>query len=230
MNIEILHLIDGARSAKGVTVIIDVFRAFTVEAYLMSRGAKKIMPVGDFNIAYDYREKNPETILVGERGGEILPDFDYGNSPSQIKNVDFTDKLVVHTTSAGTQGIANAINADEILSGSLVNAKAIARYIKKKNPENVSLVCMGLDAVKQTPEDNLCAYYIKSLLEGDEMDLKPEIEKLKVTSGAKFFKQELQHIFPEEDFHLSIEANKFDFVLRLKKLDDDLDYMEKIEV
>ena len=230
MNIEILHLIDGAKNAKGVTVVIDVFRAFTVEAYLMSSGAKKIMPVGDFNIAYNYRDKNPKAILVGERRGEILPGFDYGNSPSQIKDVDFTDKIIVHTTSAGTQGIANAINADEILTGSLVNAKAIARYIKQKNPENVSLVCMGLDAIKQTPEDNLCAYYIKSLIEDNEMDLKPEIEKLRVTSGAKFFEEDLQHIFPKEDYYLSVEANKFNFVLRLKKSEDDLDYMEKIEI
>ena len=43
MNIEILHLIEGAKKAKGVTVVIDVFRAFTVEAYVMSRGAKKII-------------------------------------------------------------------------------------------------------------------------------------------------------------------------------------------
>ena len=89
---------------------------------------------------------------------------------------------------------------------------------------------MGLDAIKQTDEDNLCAYYIKSLLEDNEMDLKSEIEKLKETSGAKFFREDLQHIFPKQDFYLSVEANKFDFVLRLKKSEEDLDYMEKIEV
>ncbi len=32
MNIEVLHMIDGAKKAKGMTVIIDVFRAFSVEA------------------------------------------------------------------------------------------------------------------------------------------------------------------------------------------------------
>ena len=36
MNIRILHGLEGAKQAIGVTVIIDVFRAFTVEMYLMN--------------------------------------------------------------------------------------------------------------------------------------------------------------------------------------------------
>ena len=101
MNIKILHMVDGAKNATGITVIIDVFRAFTVDVYLMNNGAKKLIPVGDMQIAYDFKEKDSNCILVGERHGKILPGFDYGNSPSQIKDVDFTGKTVIHTTSAG---------------------------------------------------------------------------------------------------------------------------------
>ncbi len=39
MNVQILQLIGGAQAAKGLTVIIDVFRAMTVEAYVISNGA-----------------------------------------------------------------------------------------------------------------------------------------------------------------------------------------------
>ena len=124
-------MVEGAKQATGLTVIIDVFRAFTVEAYLMNNGADKIIPVGDSEIAYKYKKEDPNIILVGERHGKIMPGFDYGNSPSQIENIDFSGKTIVHTTSAGTQGIANASNADVILTGSLVNAKAIANYIKQ---------------------------------------------------------------------------------------------------
>jgi len=231
MNIKILHMIEGAKQATGVAVIIDVFRAFTVEAYLMNSGAEKIIPVGDMEIAYNYKEKNPEAILVGERHGKILPGFNYGNSPSQLENIDFSNKVIVHTTSAGTQGIANAKNAKEILTGSLVNAKAIADYIKKNNYEDVSLVCMGLEAVSETEEDNLCAYYIKSLLENKPIELEKEIENLKVTSGAKFFDKEQQEVFPEKDFYLSTEVNKFNFVLKLEKdKKTGLDYITKIEL
>jgi len=222
-------MIEGAKQATGVAVIIDVFRAFTVEAYLMNNGAEKIIPVGDMQIAYNYKEKNPDAILVGERHGKILPGFNYGNSPSQIENINFANKIIVHTTSAGTQGIVNAKNAKEILTGSLVNAKAIAEYIKKNNYEDVSLVCMGLEAVEQTEEDKLCAEYIKSLLEDKPIELKNEIDKLKITSGAKFFDRKQQEVFPEKDFYLSTEVDKFDFVLKLEKDEKTgLDYIKKI--
>lgn len=231
MKIQILHMIEGAKTATGVAVIIDVFRAFTVEAYLMRNGAKKIIPVGDSQIAYDYKAYNPDIVLIGERQGKILPGFDYGNSPSQIENIDFKGKIIVHTTGSGTQGIDNAKNADIILTGSLVNAKAIAEYIKKNNYEEVSLVCMGVNARYQTEEDNLCAYYIKSLLENNPINLEEEIKKLKTTSGAKFFDKNQQDIFPKKDFYLSTEVNKFNFVLKLEKDNvTGVDYIRKIEI
>ncbi len=72
----------------------------------------------------------------------------------------------MHTTSSGTQGIVNATNADEIITGSFVNAAAIVRYISKKQPKIVSLVCMGYACEYPTDEDTLCAEYIKNELEG----------------------------------------------------------------
>ncbi len=231
MNIRILHMVGGAREATGLTVIIDVFRAFTVETYLMRNNARRIYPVGDMQIALDYKAQHPkDTILCGERNGIMIQGFDFGNSPSQLENTDLTGKTVIHTTSAGTQGIANAINADEVITGSLVNAAAIAEYIKRQNPETVSLVCMGLNAKSQTEEDNLCAYYIKSLLEGDPIpDMYKQIDDLRHTSGAKFF-DESHPEFPQQDFFLSTALNTCNFVLRLKKNPDGLDYMERIDV
>lgn len=231
MNIKILHMVEGAKEATGVAVIIDVFRAFTVEAYLMNNGVARIIPVGDMQMAYDYKKNHPNVILVGERHGKILPGFDYGNSPSQLENANLKDKIIVHTTSAGTQGIANAKNADVILTGSFVNAKATAEFIKLNNYKDVSLVCMGLEATRQTEEDNLCAYYIKSLLENNPMDLNEKIEKLKTTSGEKFFDKRQQDVFPERDFHLSTEVDKFNFVLKLEKEETTgIEYIKKIEM
>ena len=218
MDIQILHLIEGARQATGLTVIIDVFRAFTVEAYLACKGAAKIIPVGDVQTAFDYKAKHPDAILCGERKGVIIDGFDYGNSPSQLQDADLRGKTVIHTTSAGTQGIVNAIHADEIIGGSLVCARAIAEYIKQSNAKTVSLVCMGLHGKTRTEEDTLCAEYIKALAEGTSFpDLQQRIERLKETDGAKFFDPEQQSIFPEADFHMCVKKNIFPFVLRLKK-------------
>ena len=232
MEINILHLTEGARQAKGLTVIIDVFRAFTVEAFLMRNNAARIIPVSSVDWAFAYRQKHPEAVLCGERKGVIVDGFDYGNSPSQIENTDFTGKTVIHTTSAGTQGIANAVNAEEILGGSLVTARAIAAYIRQKKPQTVSLVCMGLGGARKTDEDELCALYIRGLVTGNPVRvIEQRIARLKYTDGAKFFDESKQAVFPERDFHLSTARDSFDFVLRLQKdPETGLGYMERVNV
>lgn len=226
MNIRILHLIEGARQARGLTVVIDVFRAFSVEAYFLANGADAIIPVGDAELAYRLKAENPDMILAGERHGKILPGFDVGNSPTDLLKMDLDRKTVVHTTSAGTQGIANAIHADEILGGSLVNAKATAEYIRRSGAAEVSLVCMGLEALAPADEDTLCANYIKSLLDGTPLDMEAEIEKLKLTTGAKFFDSEQNDVFPRDDFKYCTAVDKFGFVMRLEK-ENGISYMKK---
>lgn len=214
MNINIFQLIAGAKEATGLTVIIDVFRAFSVACYVAGNGAKSIIPVGDIDIAYRLKEENPDYILIGERKGRIQPGFDYGNSPAHIENIDFSGKTVVQTTSAGTQGIANAVKADEIITGSLVNSKAVARYIKARNPKDVSLVCMGNSGKYPADEDTFCAKYIKSMLEGTWYDIDTAIGCLKHGSGKRFFDPANSEWCPERDFYLCTDIDRFDFVLR----------------
>ena len=198
MNVKIIH---DAKQATGLTIIIDVFRAFTVEPYLIYNGVEKIIPVGDKEIAYNLKEQNREYILIGERNGIKLPDFDFGNSPSQIKNIDFSKKVVIHTTSCGTQGIVNAINANEIITGSLVNASAIVKYIKQNNFEDISIVSMSRPNEFPSDEDELCAKYIKSMLEGNLLeDLEDEVEKLKLTSGKNFLIAVMKKFFQKKIF------------------------------
>ena len=230
MNIRILQLIEGAKEARGLTVIIDVFRAFSLEAYLFAQGAEKIIPVGDEALARRLKDENLEFILAGERNGKILPGFDTGNAPSELWQLDIKGKTVVHTTSAGTQGIANAIYADEILGASLVNAKATAEYIKASRAEEVSLVCMGWAAQYPTEEDTLCAEYIKSIIEDLPFDIGSGVESLKQTSGAKFFDPEQNDVFPREDFFMCTAVDKFNFVLKLKKEENCIPYIVKQEI
>lgn len=228
MNIKIVN---DAKMATGLAVVIDVFRAFTVEPYLINNGAKKLIPVGDMQIAYDYKKKDNNCILIGERNGIILPGFDYGNSPSQIENIDFSGKTIIHTTSCGTQGIVKSINAKEIITGSLVNAKAITRYITKNRIEEISLVALCREGELPFDEDMLCAKYIKSLLEDKPLNnMKEEIEKLKSTTGSKFFNKLRQKDFPEKDFYLCTEMNKFDFILKVKKDEKGKLYTERVNV
>ena len=229
MEVNILQLIEGAKAARGVTVVIDVFRAFSLEAYMFSEGVEKIIPVGSVDDARKLKNDNPEYILAGERHGKILEGFDTGNAPSLIHLLELRGKTVVHTTSAGTQGIANAKNASEILGCGLVNAKATAEYIRKSGAEVVSLVCMGLEALAPMEEDTLCARYIKALLLGEQIDMQNEIESLKYTSGAKFFDKAQNDVFPEKDFYMCTELDRFPFVMRITEGEEGLNYMEKVD-
>lgn len=96
MNIQILEMIEGARQAKGLTVIIDVFRAFSLECYLMAKHPAQLCPVGAKETAYAWKENHPEAVLIGERHGVILPGFQYGNSPFQTADADLEGKDTVH--------------------------------------------------------------------------------------------------------------------------------------
>lgn len=213
MEIEILQLAEGAKKASGITIIIDVFRAFSLEAYLFHNGCKKVYAIYDKETAYRFKEKNPDYILIGERHGKILPGFDYGNAPSVIEQIDFYNKTVIHSTSNGTLGIHNAKNAEDIYVSSFVNASSTVQAILKKNPKHVSIVCMGWEG-KETEEDTLCALYLKSLFENEPIsNINQLVENLKYTEGKKFFDPSQQDIFPEKDFYLCTKMNCFDFAI-----------------
>lgn len=230
MKIKMLELIEGAKQAEGLTVIIDVLRAFSLECYLFQSGASKIIPIGNIDKAYEMKRENPDYILVGERGGKMCEGFDYGNSPSAFEHVSLNGKTIIHTTSAGTQGIANATGATEIISGSLVNAKAVAEYIRRKNPEVVSIVAMGNGGVREAKEDVVCAKYIKSMLDGTAYDIVSEVAKLQFDGGQHFFNPDTQDVFPEPDFWLCMKYDRFPFVLQLNQDKNGQNYMKKIMV
>ena len=221
MNIDILHLIEGAKQAQGLTVIIDVFRAFSTACYVVQNGAKGIIPVADVDLAYKLKEDNPNYILMGERKGKMLPGFDYGNSPTEIQAVDFSGKIVIQTTSAGTQGFVNARNASELITGSFVNAEAIVNYIKRRVPQKVSLVCMGTRAVKPNDEDFLCAKYITDRLNNQKIDTKRIYTQLrKSKTSLKFFDPEVTWA-PETDFELCLNIGLCDFILKAENNHND---------
>ena len=218
MEIRINHLLEGAKEAEGLAVVIDVFRAFSLECWLYAMGAAEIRPVGAVEDALAWREKDPACVLIGERHGRKLDGFDYGNSPSTVPPEAVRGKRVIHTTSAGTQGVTNAARAGEILTGSFVNARAVAEYIRRKHPETVTLVCMGKEGLEPAEEDELCALYLRSLIRGEAMaDIDGRLAALRTGGGKHFFDPALRDVYPEADFGMCIDRDRFDFVIRMER-------------
>ena len=217
MNIEIFHLIEGAKQANGLVVVIDVFRAFSMECWLYALGAREIRPVGSIEETFAWKQKDADCVLVGERHGRKINGCDLGNSPSSINPDLVRGKRIIHTTSAGTQGVTNAVHADEIITGSFVTARAIATYIRKKSPGKVSLVCMGKEGLAPAEEDELCAVYLKALLTGEEIhDIDDRLKALRAGGGRHFFDPSLREVFPEKDFWMCIDRDRFDTVIRIE--------------
>ena len=63
------ELIEGAKEAEGLTIIIDVFRAFSLEAYMFAAGVRQTHPIGSMEAAFALKKQHPDWILFGERGG-----------------------------------------------------------------------------------------------------------------------------------------------------------------
>lgn len=62
----------------------------------------------------------------------------------------------------------------------------------------------------------LCTEYIKCLLENKKFNIIKNIKELKSNGGEKFFDAIRGDIFPERDFYLCTEVNRFDFVLKFE--------------
>jgi 2-phosphosulfolactate phosphatase len=229
MDVHIAHGIDGAAQAQGLAVVIDVFRAFTTACYAYAGGAESVIPVARAERAYELKRGNPDFLLMGERDTIMLPGFDFGNSPADILAADVRGRTIVHTTSAGTQGLAAAEGtADEIITGAFVNAGAIAGYIQRKRPEIVTFVAMGTSGTEPSGEDTLCAEYLAGLVSGERMAFDPIREHLRgIESAAKFFDPAATQA-PERDFELCTAIDAFDFVLACQRDSNGLRRLVKI--
>jgi 2-phosphosulfolactate phosphatase len=230
MKINILEFAEGAEKATGLTVIIDVFRAFSVECYAYESGAVSVIATGKVDEAFALKKKYRNSVLVGERDEKKIEGFDFGNSPTEIITADLKGKTVIHTTTAGTNGLVKATGGNPLLAGSIVNAGAVAKYILGQKPAEVSLVAMGYRGAVSAEEDLLCAEMIADRLRGGTRDFNAATAALKETSGSRFFKTENLEFSPPSDFFLCTMADRFGFVLKATRRNDGNIDIKKTEI
>ncbi len=218
MNIKRLSLYSGALKARGTTVIIDVFRAFTCEPLLHYYGAAEIILESDIETCLALEG---DFIRIGENNELPIEGFDLTNSPWLIMRKGrefFFGKRIIHRTTSGVCGAVNAFeHSDEVLLASFVNARATAEYIKRRNPELISIVAMGIRSTENAVEDDYCGDYIESILTGGAFDFYEAAGAILSNETAQKFLRGDKPYLPKEDPALCLQRDIFDFSLVVKK-------------
>ncbi|WP_445344106.1 2-phosphosulfolactate phosphatase family protein [Clostridium septicum] len=155
-------------------VVIDMLRATSVITTALANGAKKVIPLLTVEEAFDMKEKlnglGEEVLLGGERRALKIEGFDFTNSPLEYTESKVKDKNIIITTTNGTRAIALSLNAESILVGAMINAKAIVNKVKEIN-KDVVFINAGTNG-EFSMDDFICSgYMINILSEEKDQDL-----------------------------------------------------------
>jgi 2-phosphosulfolactate phosphatase len=145
-------------------VVFDVLRASTTSAAALDAGAECVIPFADIAEMRAFRDRQPDTVagrclLAGERGGLAAPGFDLGNSPGEFTKQRVRGRMVLFSTTNGTDALARATEANRIFFGALVNLGALAKELLntvRREHEELALVCAGTE-LSASLEDILAA-------------------------------------------------------------------------
>lgn len=220
MDISIHSLLEGAARATGVVAVIDVFRAFTTAAIALANGADRIVMVSTVEEARALRDAGIGQVCMGEVRGRAPEEFDFGNSPFEISEVDFRGKTIIQRTSAGTQGlVAAAARADRLYAASLVTANSTVRAMLAGAPDHIGIVAMGGEGLTRTDEDEVCAIHLRNRLEGRSGD-REAVQRLILAGGevARFRDPARSHLHPG-DVAIALDIERFDFAIRVQTED-----------
>ena len=222
MEIRIYSLLEGAQQAKGTVLIVDVFRAFTTASVAFQQGVSKIVFFADPDDALALRAAGKADFCAGEVGGIPPEGYDFGNSPHELATAEqngkeIRGKVMAHSTRAGTVGVNAAVHADRIYGCSLANAQATVQAIKEEGPALVSIVAMGLAGKERADEDEMCAIYLRNLLEGRKTD-HDAVRKV-ILSGhevLKYSSDEHPHLYMEDLAH-ALNIDGINQVVRIEE-------------
>jgi len=211
--------LETCQDATGVVIVIDVLRAFSTAAYAFSRGAKEIMLVSTVEEALSLRSQFSNSKALGEVGGLAPEGFDFGNSPTQIREQDFTGLTLIQRTGAGTQGAVRCRKADILIAASFVVASSTINYVSKLEPAEVTFVITG---IYNNDEDIACAQYLEALMKGHKPDPKPFVQRVYDSRDALQHLDPAQTGFPLSDLDYCTQIDSFDFAMPITREDGKL--------
>ncbi len=177
MKIDAILVQEDTLNEKMITpdktvVVIDVLRVSSTIITALANGADKIFPVLEVREVFEKKEQllsegvPPQKILLGgERMGLKVDGFDLGNSPLEYTPEKVNGKTIIISSTNGTKSITRCKNAGEILIGSFLNAKAVAKYLSG-NETKMVFYLSGKEG-RFSLEDALGAGMIMEHLEGN---------------------------------------------------------------
>jgi 2-phosphosulfolactate phosphatase len=130
------------RLRGSVCVVIDVIRATSTIVAALANGASGVRPVASLEDAFALKAKSPRVILAGERGGQPVEGFDFGNSPEDFTPDRVKARAMILTTTNGTQALAACVRARAVFAASLLNLDAVAARLREIGPPWI-VVCAG---------------------------------------------------------------------------------------
>ncbi|MGI9523513.1 MAG: 2-phosphosulfolactate phosphatase [Hyphomicrobiaceae bacterium] len=213
MNVQINSLLSGAIQATGVVVIIDVFRAFTTAAVAIAQGAKEIILVSSAEEALALRGSAVAHACMGEVRGRRPEGFDFGNSPFEVSRARMMGQTIVLRTSAGTQGVVNASQAQKLYCGSLVTAEATTAAIARDATKDITLVAMGENGETRADEDELCAIHLRNRLEGRSSNRNAIRELILASARISDFSDSMKSHLHPQDLEIALDIDRFNFAI-----------------
>jgi len=134
--------LDTERLCASACAVIDVIRATSTIVTALAHGAAGVQPVAGVDDAFALKDRNPDALLAGERGGKPLPGFDMGNSPEEFTPTRVQGRPIILTTTNGTQALAACRGARAVVTASLLNLDAVAARLREIGPPWI-VVCAG---------------------------------------------------------------------------------------
>lgn len=144
-----------------LVVVIDVLRATSCMCTALHHGVNKILPVASITEARDFQKKG--FLVAAERQAQKVEGFDLGNSPFEYMKPALKGKIIVFTTTNGTQAIRAARDSYKIVIGSFLNLTELCKWLAQQH-KNIILLCAGWKDFFNL-EDTLCAGAIATKLD-----------------------------------------------------------------
>jgi 2-phosphosulfolactate phosphatase len=199
--------------AHDTVVVIDVLRSFTTAAVALHRGASAIYPVDGVAAATALLGRVRSPVSVGAvGGGDPVPGFDFGNSPSQM--------MAAELAGASVRGLQRFRRARQLYAASLVCARATAEAILAAGAEEVCFVITGEWVDRDGDEDIACADYIEALLRGDPAAPEDFARRVRESDFGRRFAAGNAPSLPPADLDLACLCDLFGFAMPVRREGD----------